>query len=64
MSSHMAWSDAVVFASNPAAPIPPSAAGIVPLVAQTEQDVGWDVPFYAPSVSPCPRGPLVSSSGL
>ena len=60
MSRYLHWHDSVVFTTSPSAPLPPSAAGIVPLVAQAEQDVGWDVPYYAPSVSPCPRGPLVS----
>ncbi|BGP36481.1 hypothetical protein JCM10450v2_000381 [Rhodotorula kratochvilovae] len=60
LSRHLRWSDSVTFAPSPApAPLPPRVvAALVPACAREPLEPPFDVPNYAPFVTPCPAGPL------
>jgi hypothetical protein len=63
MSRHMRWSDSVLFAPAPAAPLPPSVlSSLVPRRARHTLEPPFDKPNYAQYVSPSPSGPFVSRS--
>lgn len=63
LSRHLRWSDSVIFTPTAAAPLPLRVIeALVPACARDPLEPPFDVPNYAPFVSPCPQGPLVSRS--
>ncbi|KPV78226.1 uncharacterized protein RHOBADRAFT_50720 [Rhodotorula graminis WP1] len=61
LSRHLRWSDSVVFAPTSPAPLPPRVIeALVPACARAPLEPPFDVPNYAPFVTPCPHGPLPS----
>ena len=60
LSRHLRWTDSVIFGSKPVVPLSPQAQALVPSYATTPIEVGSS-PNYAPSISPCPEGPIVRS---
>lgn len=66
LSRHLRWTDSLLLAAaggaeGPApAPLPERVVrAIVPRCAQDPLEPPFDVPNYAPFVTPCPAGPLV-----
>lgn len=73
LSRHLRWTDSLLFAAAaagsgaaaegepaPPAPLPERVVrAIVPRCAQDPLEPPFDVPNYAPFVTPCPAGPLV-----
>ncbi|TNY23217.1 Proteophosphoglycan ppg4 [Rhodotorula diobovata] len=61
LSRHLRWSDSVIFTPTAAAPLPLRVIeALVPACARDPLEPPFDVPNYAPFVSPCPQGPLPS----
>ncbi|GJN92227.1 hypothetical protein Rhopal_005257-T1 [Rhodotorula paludigena] len=61
LSRHLRWSDSVLFAPSPPAPLPPLVVdALVPKCAKEPLEPPFDVPFYAPWVTPLPHGPVPS----
>ncbi|GAA6055997.1 hypothetical protein JCM3770_002134 [Rhodotorula araucariae] len=59
LSRHLRWSDSVTFVPTPPAPLPPRVVeALVPTCAREPLEPPFDVPNYAPFISPCPAGPL------
>ncbi|GAA5981309.1 hypothetical protein JCM10908_004062 [Rhodotorula pacifica] len=61
LSRHLRWTDSLIFAGGekPAAPLPERVVkALVPRCAQEALEPPFDVPNYAPFVTPCPAGPL------
>ncbi|GAA5885353.1 hypothetical protein JCM3774_004559, partial [Rhodotorula dairenensis] len=60
LSRHLRWTDALVFAGErgPAALPDRVVRALVPRCAQDPLEPPFDVPNYAPFVTPCPAGPL------
>lgn len=64
LARHLRWSDSVLFAgeTGPAALPDRVVKALVPKCAQEPLEPPFDVPNYAPFVTPCPAGPVVGRS--